>query len=233
MSIGARPPHPPTESVDSDEYYAGFRKKVFKLLKLGYDRLDAPTFNQSEEPDITGELVRHIRQVIEDRSAPSWAWHFAVHDDPPVNVPSRRGKRRSRLDIELELARRGQHPRYPFEAKRLCAGGFGATKYIGQGGLQDFLSGKYARNQCEAGMLGYVQSHTEQEWATRIKRQFERAIPTTQICAGGEWSFAHEIKHFDYCYHSKHNRPSVGKPITIYHCLLRFCQISQLKLFDS
>lgn len=233
MSIGTRSTKPSVVSVDSEEYYKCFRRNVFKLVKMGYDRLDAVSFKDSEEPDITGELVKQIREVIQERSAPDWAWNFAVHDDPPVNVPGRLGKRRSRLDIELELTGRGPHPCYPFEAKRLSGKTFGPQKYIGQGGLQDFLCGKYASKQPEAGMLGYVQSDNEEEWAIKIKRQFNRAIPSMHICHGGNWCIAKEVDSFSHCYRSKHNRLSIGKPITVYHLLLLFCDIQQPLLFDQ
>ena len=199
MSISTRPTKPSRGSVDSEEYYKGFRNKVFKLIKMGYDLLGAVSFKDSEEPDITGELVKQIREVIQDRSSPAWAWNFAVHDDPPVNVLGRLGKRRPRLDIELELTGRGPHPRYPFEAKRLSGNTFGTRKYLGEGGLMDFLCGKYASKQSEAGMLGYVQSDTEEEWAIKIKRQFNRSISSMQICHGGNWCFAKEVDFLSHC----------------------------------
>ena len=231
MSISTRPTRPSGESVDSEEYYKIFRRNVFKLVKMGYDRLDAVSFKDSEEPDITGELVKQIREVIQGRSVPDWACNFAVHDDPPVNVPGRLGKRRPRLDIELELTGRGPHPRYPFEAKRLSGKTFGARKYLGEGGLMDFLCGKYASKEPEAGMLGYVQSDTQEEWAIKIERQFKRAIASMQICPGGNWCSAKEMDFLSHCYCSKHNRPSIGKPITMYHLLLLFHKTEQGLLF--
>jgi len=231
MSISTWSTKPSRGSVDSEEYYKGFRKKVFKLIKMGYDRLDAVSFKDSQEPDITGELVKQIREVVQERSAPTWAWKFDVRDDPPVNLPGRLGKRRPRLDIEFVLTKRGRHPCYPFEAKRLSGKTFGPQKYIGQGGLQDFLCGKYASKQPEAGMLGYVQSDTEEEWAIRIKGQFKQAISSMQTCPGGDWCFAQDVDDFSHCYRSKHNRLSVRKPITIYHLLLAFCEQSQPTLF--
>ena len=226
MSIGSRPVQPTIGSLDSDEYCASFRRKVFKLLMLGYNRLDALRFKESEEPDITGELARQIRQVIQDRSAPHWAWSFSVHDDPPVNIPGRLGKRRPRLDIELELTRRGPHPCYPFEAKRLSGIVFGPGKYIGKGGLQDFLCGKYASGQSEAGMLGYVQSHSQEEWAKRIRKAFRQTACAMQLCPRGNWRIAHELDEVPHCYRSKHKRPLVGKSITLFHCLLLFKETS-------
>ena len=181
MSIGSRQAQQMIGSLDNQEYCASFRRKAFRLIMLGYNRLDTLRFKESEETDITGELAQQIREVIQDQSAPHWAWGFSVHDDPPVNIPGRLGKRRPRLDIVLELTCRGSHPCYPFEAKRLSGTAFGPSKYIGEGGLQDFLCGKYASRQSEAGMLGYVQSHTQEEWAIRIKRKFEKMISAMRL----------------------------------------------------
>ena len=53
-------------SDDRHEYRSVFRRQVFELLRLGYERLDSPDFQDSEEEDITGELIREIRNVVED-----------------------------------------------------------------------------------------------------------------------------------------------------------------------
>jgi hypothetical protein len=37
---------------DSKEYQKAFREKVFTLLKMGYDRLDAISLKDSDEEDI-------------------------------------------------------------------------------------------------------------------------------------------------------------------------------------
>src|SRR3989339_432301 len=101
-------------------YQKAFRKKVFTLLKMGYDRLDTIYFKNAEEEDITGELVRTIKEILEDRSSPEWMISFAIHEETRINTPGRKGKRRKRVDIEFEGVCHGRRPRYPFEAKRLC-----------------------------------------------------------------------------------------------------------------
>ena len=89
-----------SKSIPSPElsanYWEGFREQVFTLLKIGYDRLEALEYQDSEETDITGELVRAMCKASEDRSSPDWAWRYSIHDDPPVNIQGRRGRRRPR-----------------------------------------------------------------------------------------------------------------------------------------
>ena len=209
---------------DRHEYRSVFRRQVFELLRRGYERLDSPDFQDSEEEDITGELVREIRNVVEDRSGPSWAQHYAIHDDPKINTPGRLGKRRLRLDIEFERTGAGKHPRYPFEAKRLSSQTHAKMdKYLGPDGLRQFLSGNYAREQDEAGMLGYVQSETPSCWAKKVHDTFIKDTDLHQLCFDGNWKHVDNLTNFDNCYRSKHNRPSVGKPITLFHVFLSFC----------
>ena len=60
------------QETDEDDYRRVFKRHVFQLLKWGYDRLDASTFQASEEEDITSELVRAINEITQDRSYPHW-----------------------------------------------------------------------------------------------------------------------------------------------------------------
>ena len=210
-------------SDDRHEYRSVFRKQVFELLRRGYERLDPPDFQDSEEEDITGELIREIRNVIEDRLGPSWAQHYAIHDDPKINTPGRLGKRRLRLDIEFERTCAGKHPRYPFEAKRLSSQTHEMGKYLGPDGLRQFLSGNYACEQNEAGMIGYVQSETPLDWARKAHDKFVKNRKMLNLCFDGEWKPVDNLAKFDNCYRSKHNRPPVGKSITLFHMFLSFC----------
>ena len=211
-------------SDDRHEYRSVFRRQVFELLRRGYERLDSPDFQDSEEEDITGELIREIRNVVEDRSGPSWAQHYAIHDDPKINTHRRLGKRRLRLDIEFERTGVGKHPRYPFEAKRLSSQTHAKMdKYLGADGLRQFLSGNYANEQDEAGMLGYVQSETPSCWAKKAHDTFIKDTELLRLCFDGNWKHVDNLTNFDNCYRSKHNRSSVGKPITLFHVFLSFC----------
>jgi hypothetical protein len=211
-------------SDDRHEYRKVFRRQVFELLRRGYERLDFLAFQDSEEEDITGELIREIRNVTEDRSGPSWAHYYAIHDDPRINAPGRLGKRRLKLDIEFERTGAGKHPRYPFEAKRLSSQTHAKMdKYLGPDGLIQFLSGNYASEQDEAGMLGYVQSETPSDWARKAHDTFVKNTEMLHLCFDGNWKPVDNLAKFDNCYCSKHNRPSVGTPITLFHVFLSFC----------
>lgn len=199
----------------------GFREQVFSLLKMGYERLERTEYVNSEETDITGELVRSMRHVTQDSTVP-WASRFAIHDDPPVNAFGRRGKRRPRLDIQIERTCLGPHSCYSFEAKRLSAGKSGVSEYLGSGGLGAYLDGTYAREDSEAGMLGYVQSHSQEHWREKISERFLGDSAKSGVSSGGGWAEVLILPALKHCYFSKHYRVAVGKPITIYHLLLSF-----------
>ena len=94
-------------------------RMLTQLIAMGYQELHTEDFANSQEPEITGELVRTMREIQERKSAPSSVASYPIHDDPPLNVPGKRGKNRPRVDIEFERVARGMRPRLRFEAKRL------------------------------------------------------------------------------------------------------------------
>jgi hypothetical protein len=121
------PARPPS---NTPLFQLAFVKKCHSLIALGYALLDTASLGNAEETSITGELVRAIKTILESEDAPTWAVHFFVADDPPQNTPGRFGKRRRRVDIEIERGQRGIRPRLHFEAKRLYHSG-SVRDYLG------------------------------------------------------------------------------------------------------
>ena len=50
-------------------YATTLRIHAHKLIAFGYDRMDRSSYNDWEEPSITGELVRMIREFTESDDA--------------------------------------------------------------------------------------------------------------------------------------------------------------------
>ncbi len=101
-------------------YAMALRIHAHELIAMGYIRMDSPAYVKWEEPAITGELVRVMRELIESDDAPDWAVYYSIGDDPPLNVVGKRGNSSPRVDIEFErTGARGIRPRLRFEAKRL------------------------------------------------------------------------------------------------------------------
>jgi hypothetical protein len=96
MNITVGQQIPANVNDDRDEYRTVFRRQVFELLRRGYKRLDSLSYKHADEEYITGKLGIRIKNIIEDRSSPSWVWHFTVHIESPINSSDREGKKRLR-----------------------------------------------------------------------------------------------------------------------------------------
>lgn len=202
-------------------YKLSFIRRCHQLLAYGYAELESATLHAEQEPAITGELVRAMKSVQERADAPRWMIYLHIADDPPVNAPGRFGKRRRRVDIEFERSERGRRPRFQCEAKRLYRND-SLEKYLGEDGLGRFLAGDYSRDEDVAGMLGYVQVRSVADWSgdlrsalntNRVRHEVSSSEPLTSANLGAELVST---------WLSEHRRPTVGRPIAIYHSLLLF-----------
>ena len=203
-------------------YLSMLRAHAHELLVMGYVRLDPSDLACNEEPDITGKLVSAMSEALEEDDAPDWADRYALKDDPPLNTPGRYGKRRPRVDIEFELVRRGPRPRLRFEAKRLGPRN-PVSEYLGNDGLGCFIAGKYPMTHNEAGMLGYVQSGSEDLWATRISESLKKSPKKYSLKPLGQWQKVQLTKSYHHTYRTVHFGPNSGSDVAIHHVLLRCC----------
>ncbi len=221
MSVLSSADGPNGHSGNSGPYRRIFVKQVHLLIALGYARIDLESFRNAQEPAITGELVRQIRLVIEDRDSPShfWAHRYAIHDDPPQNIPGLQGKKRPRVDIEMERTQRGPHARFQFEAKKFPVGRKDAVgEYIGENGLGSFISGRYAETLDDAGMLAYVQSGSVTDWIEKVKTRLEKQRDSCEL--DEEWAKAQIVEDIENCYRTVHYRKRIGGRLVVYHSFL-------------
>jgi hypothetical protein len=176
-----------------------------------------------EEPSITGLLVQRAKAIIESDYAEDWMEHLCVLDDPPQNDQvERRGKRRPRIDIEFEQARRGTRPRFHIEAKRLYRAD-SLTEYLGSTGLGMFLDGAYASAWPSAGMLGYVQNRTCADWLVDVTGRLSAAEALLRLCTNERASSSPnwETPGLELVWTSCHTRtPEHLGAIRIFHLLL-------------
>jgi hypothetical protein len=168
-------------------------------------------------------LVQEIERELDDpKSALSpWARLFSIHEDSPVSGGARKGRKRRRIDIRIDSLECFPRTRFRFEAKRLGRRN-PVTQYVGQEGLGRFLTGEYARDEDEAGMLGYVQGSAPAEWALQIAASFVDPLDILLAPPGLKWQLAPFPGGPDHTYCSRHSRASVGRPVNIYHSLLLF-----------
>jgi hypothetical protein len=192
---------------------------VHELVSIAYLRVDTASLSSAEEPDITGRLVAAIKDVLNARSGPSWRSHYCVRDDPPVGRAG--GRSRPRVDIEFERTSPLPRPQFQFEAKRLhspsCVG-----RYLGSEGLQRFITKRYATNDEDAGMLGYVQNSDSQAWGLRLQQRMRSSMSQYQMrTIATPWPTQSIVANRGVRFHSVHARKT-GADIAISHTLLRF-----------
>lgn len=208
-------------STNAPEFRQVFVNRVHEVLEGGYRKLNPATYAKEEEPAITGELRKAMNGYLRDVSAPDWADYFSVHDDPPVDDGINKGKRRNRIDIRVDSSTPRPGACFSFEAKRL-ARGFTVAKYLGDQGLGSFLCGEYARDENDAGMLGYMQDDSAAYWSGAIVAAI-RKNPAAHGVTGTEWWKPHVFGAGPrHVFVSAHARAAVGRPITVYHTLLVF-----------
>jgi hypothetical protein len=163
-----------------------------------------------------------MKDVLQKPDSPAWMDRFFVADDPPVTAPGRKGKSRRRIDIEIERGEHGSRPRFQFEAKRLYSSS-SVSQYLGEEGIRLFVSGEYAAEQLDSGMLGYVQEDDSANWAAKIAEKINGDARNSRVTAGGEFTAFPIIAGLDSTFRSTHRRLKHLQPITIYQTLLRFC----------
>lgn len=221
--------HPPVRrspSANGSDYRAVFIARVHQLLQIGYSRMNPAEFATTKEPDISGEIRRHIREFLDKEPLQPWMRFFTPLNEDPVDeapnpaIPFRRtGEGRRLLDLHFECSERHPRLRFLFEAKRLNSSGSVAA-YIGPEGLGRIIDGHYARNDFAAGMLGYVQTKTPGEWAAKISVRIESSAHALPLASGCKWQPRPFRRGPSHTFASKHRRPAVGDDVDIYHTFL-------------
>lgn len=210
-------------SANTPDIRQVFVSRVHQIIQRGFDRLNPGGYQKAKEEVITGDLALEIEKEFDDpesRLAP-WTRLFSIHEDSPVGGGTRKGRQRRRIDIRIDSLEIVPRARFRFEAKRLGRRN-PAKKYVGDEGLGRFISGRYAFDEDDAGMLGYVQSKSPAEWAPQIGASFVDSLDVFPDRPDSKWEPAPFPGGPGYTYRSRHTRVSVGRPIDIYHSLLGF-----------
>lgn len=201
------------------KWKVAFRERAYLLISVGYiaGRYKIES-DGHEEQDITGFIVRGMKDWMCRRDRPPWCKYYSVHEEAPVSKEGSSGKSRPRTDIFIELGSRFR-PEYVFEAKRLRTDGYGVSKYIGLAGMGCFTEGIYASGYDEAAMLGYVQSNTLFDWKERVKKSIMEKEADLYL-KSPQYDEA-VIAEFPLEWVSEHERKnSKNRFVRIYHILL-------------
>jgi hypothetical protein len=221
MSIRSAADHVDMEGASDPTVRLAFVGNVHRLLALGYKRLDTRKYHRANENLVTQDLAAALRKVTQDMQSPRWASYFAVHEKPKQNDGKLQGNSRLELDIVFERTQRGSHPHFVMEAKRLGPA-HPIGKYLGSEGLGAFISCEYAKEHDDAGMLGYVQSKTLDDWSSSLESSLTTSPGRYSVEPTGTWQRCNFRGGPATTYRSSHRRPIGHGPITIYHTLLDF-----------
>lgn len=204
--------------VLSSYYDSSFRPIAHQLLAWGYEDALPGIHCKLEEEEITGFIAEAIEERLNDPSIPKKFRRYDIHQEKPIAVEGRTGKKRRRLDLVITCSHRCPRPKYIFEAKRLRKNGFPIGKYVGGDGLQCFVKGVYASQYPEAAMVGYVQSDPTSYWESELKRSFDgdsnNDLRITQLLQKVQ-----VLSSMPDVWVSEHERVT-GSPITVYHIFL-------------
>jgi hypothetical protein len=211
------------QSDDSSDHIASFHRDALYLITAGHKKLieNGTDYSNEDEPNITGELVRCTNEYIDSASSHDWTSRYDVKDESPENTKGRLGKGRKKVDIVCTLTGKKPRSRIKFEAKRLKNPSFTSSKYFGETGLGEFISGNYAPECDTAGMLGYIQSDDCDYWAEQIPDTLKKREKEVCLIKGNQWQKA-DFENIDYCYKTLHNRPSINRELQVFHLLLDF-----------
>jgi len=150
-----------------------FRLHSHQLLAWAHADVRAQVNAEMEEPSITGLLAKAMKSRLNHPDTPDEYVHYWPGDQEPHSPDGELGNERLRFDITI--IRNGIKPRisFIFEAKRLRTGGFPIGKYIGEGGMGDFIECRYGAENPEAAMVGLFQNKDTAYWHGELKRVFD------------------------------------------------------------
>jgi len=233
MSVLASSQNSAVQSDNAAAYYQCLLMHAHVILKLGYGRLDTSELCSADEEDITGLLAEAMNEALASPESPAWRCFYSVHEEPRVKSKTLRGKRRLRLDIQVEYTG-GRRPRFSFEAKRLRAADANSIgKYFGEEGMGCFVLGLYASEDEEAGMLAYVQSDDHTHWATAIHAGLKRRIKKCEWKTENGWVSIEVAEGLATTFKTSHTRSVLNKDINIYHTILEFLPAIAQPSIDS
>jgi len=211
---------------DWDEYIKVLREDAHQLLAWGYADTRPKLANAKDEYEMTGLLAEAMEARINAPETPDKFTLYAVHNEKPTSPSGELGKKRPRLDIQIERCGVKPKPSFTFEAKRLRDDA-GANKsatmrhYLGADGIRRFIGGRYAADSLEAAMLGCIEAHDAEFWFAQVGNEFDSdaANGGTQFASVGGLERVAVVPEFpDECV-SVHKRVS-GTSIRIFHLFI-------------
>lgn len=206
---------------DWDIYQRAFREDAHQLLAWGYADSRNRIGPDNEEEVITAYIAEAIDRRIDDPRTPESFTRYSIHNVHFVSPGGQTGKRQLKLDLMIEQCGIRPKRHFVFEAKRLKTGSHPIGEYTGKDGLGRFVSGRYAAEDPEAAMVGYMQNRDASHWFSELGRVFsndeasgKKALRVTEQLR--EITVIHELKDEWASAHLRSNRTQ----ILVFHVLL-------------
>jgi hypothetical protein len=205
-------------------YGEAFCLHSHQLLAWAYADVRQRLNPDMEEPDITGLLAQAMKLRLNRPDTPDEYDHYWPGDQEPHSPNGELGNDRLRFDITI--IRNGIKPRisFIFEAKRLRTGGFPIGKYIGDGGMGDFIECRYGAEYPEAAMVALYQNKDVGYWHGELNRVFneDEVAATPRLGIHKTLSRITILADLSDEIQSVHRR-SNGSNIRIFHIFLNCC----------
>jgi len=211
---------PPLNILSHEWGWDNIRRDVFQLVAWGYQRKEKEIRQQYLEEDITGLIRKGINEMLDEPDDYSWPrfQFYSAHNEDPVDDHVMSGKKRPRVDILIECSGSRPRRRYRLEAKR-CARKKYNSKYnidwYAQG-IAAFLTGLYAKDSPEGGLLGLMQSDDAKYWKKELSTKLKN---DASLCCQSLLSDVEPTPDLPNMTVSAHQR-SDGSAIALYHVFL-------------
>lgn len=199
-----------------------FRLHAHQLLAWAHADCRHRFHDGLTEPDMTGLLAEAMKSRLNTHPETPEAYdHYWIGDQEPHSPAGELGNDRLRLDITV--IRNGVRPRltFVFEAKRLRTNGYPIGKYVGDGGMGDFISGRYAADAPEAAMVALFENRDPDYWHSELRRAIDEdsksespSLKLTQALSA--LTILAELPHELESTHQRHGQ----LPIRLFHIFL-------------
>jgi len=161
-----------------DDYLVELREDAHQLLAWSYSDTRSRLATARDEYEMTGLLAEGMDARINSPETAERFMLYSVHNEKPTSPKGQLGKKRPKLDIQIERCGIRPKPYFTFEAKRLrddtnCSVNDTLREYLGVEGLIRFVSARYAFESVEAAMLGCMQAHDAKFWFDQVGNAFE------------------------------------------------------------
>jgi len=219
------------ESRISEARIEDFENRFFAHIRLlldqGYLAMGKNDCWQKNEETISGDLREAIDSILDDPSE-SWMSCYQVENEKPVQQHwrpkaerTREGKSRQKIDLELSTAEKIPRRRFSIEAK-LLRDSHSISAYVGDSGIGCFVNGEYARDENAAGMAGYIQTRTLQDWTSGIEEKMEEKRKEIRLVSSPAWGqTSHQVASASVMA-SEHGRIDSLRNIDLLHFFLDF-----------